>query len=120
MCASAGATVQLADSCWATRAGATLTYEVDGQPATSAVCPAAGTPLAVKVKAQLTSKPGCVFAAADAFSLVSEWPRRYLFSYLGARLRLAVPGLSSVRQLDRGGHVCCSSIIGAARRCQPL
>ena len=73
VCSSAGATVQLGDSCWATRAGVTLTYEVAGRPATSAVCPAAaGSPLAVKVKAQIAGKPGCAFGAADAFSLVSE------------------------------------------------
>ena len=89
VCTSAGTTVQLADSCWATRAGATLAYVVGGQPATSAVCPPAGESLAVMVKAQIASKPGCAFDASNAFTLVSEWRRaRFAHCGLGASTRL--------------------------------
>ena len=72
LCTSAGARVQLGDSCWATRAGVALTYLVNGKAVASAACPQAGTPLRVQVLAQITSKPGCKFNALDAFALVSE------------------------------------------------
>ena len=50
----------------------TLTYLVNGAPATTVDCPAVGTPLTVTVQAHMTTKPSCAYSAVKTFDLLSE------------------------------------------------
>lgn len=74
-CTTPNATVELAGACNAP-SGVSITYLVDGSPATSAACPSGCRPVVVSLVPTVTTEPGCVFNATVAFELLSEWVRQ--------------------------------------------
>lgn len=72
-CTGQGQVVQLTGACEADRDGVALNYLINGQPATTAVCPEAGRQLVVSVRPNLCTQAGCLYNSSIAFQLGSEW-----------------------------------------------